>query len=290
MHRHHRLFTVGLLSLALLAACSTTPNANTALTNAQRDYDLARSSSDAPVLAPAEMGAALADLKRARQAQERDAPQAEVSHLAYLAAQRVAMAREKASQRQAEQAMESMAADRDRMRLQARTAEADAARGQLTLAQRQASASNQRADDADERSSDLDAQLRALQAQRTSRGMVVTIGDVLFDVDRAEIKPGGAHQLDQLGALLLRYPTQKALIEGHTDSTGSSAHNQRLSQQRADAVRAHLLGMGIASDRVESRGAGEAAPVASNASQDGRQRNRRVEIILPEGRDRAATR
>ena len=290
MHRHHRLLAVGLLSLALLAACSTTPPANTALTNAQRDYDLARSSSDAPALAAAEMGAALADLKRARQAQERDAPQAEVSHLAYLAAQRVAMAREKASQRQAEQAMESMAAERDRMRLQARTAEADAARGQLTSAQRQASASDQRADDADERSSDLDAQLRALQAQRTSRGMVVTIGDVLFDTDRAEIKPGGADQLNKLGALLLRYPTQMALIEGHTDSTGSSAHNQMLSRQRADAVRAHLLGMGVAGDRLESRGAGEATPVASNASLDGRQRNRRVEIILSEGRDRAATR
>ena len=110
------------------------------------------------------------------------------------------------------------------------------------------------------------------------RGMVVTIGDVLFDTDRAEIRSGGRRNMEKLAAFLKANPERKAMIEGFTDSTGSDVHNRELSGRRADAVMGALVEMGIGSSRLSAHGYGEAYPVAGNGSIGGRQMNRRVEI------------
>ncbi|MDO9561865.1 MAG: OmpA family protein, partial [Bradyrhizobium sp.] len=123
-------------------------------------------------------------------------------------------------------------------------------------------------------------QLKELDAKKTERGMVITLGDVLFAVNRAQLSAGGVRNVQKLADFLNQYPQRKVLIEGHTDSTGSRSINQPLSEQRAEAVRSALAGMGISGDRIETRGYAEAYPVASNNTAAGRQLNRRVEIIL----------
>ena len=226
---------------------------------------------------------------------------AEVDHLAYLASQKVAVAQQTARQKQGEAAVASAEAERDRTRLAARTSEADAAQRlamnaqqDAQAAQRSAEASRRNADasmrtaqsaqmqnaDAQARAAALEEQLRALNAKKTERGMVVTVSDVLFDTGRAELKAGSARNLEKLVAFFNAYPQRTAIVEGFTDSVGSDSSNQDLSTRRAAAVRNTLLEMGVARERISARGYGEAFPVAGNDSNSGRQLNRRVEVVL----------
>jgi len=119
-----------------------------------------------------------------------------------------------------------------------------------------------------------------LQVQQTDRGLVVTLGDILFDVDQAQLNPGGELQVARLADVLHQMPERNVLIEGHTDSAGSDAYNDSLSQRRADAVEDLLIIQGIEPTRVVTRGYGERFPVATNDTAAGRQQNRRVEIVI----------
>ena len=111
--------------------------------------------------------------------------------------------------------------------------------------------------------------------------MVITLGDVLFGINKSELKSGGMHNVQKLADFLKEYPKHKVLIEGYTDSTGSAEHNQKLSERRANSVQAALVSqMGISQDRITTRGYGEEFPVAKNDSTSNRQMNRRVEIII----------
>jgi outer membrane protein OmpA-like peptidoglycan-associated protein len=123
-------------------------------------------------------------------------------------------------------------------------------------------------------------QLKELNAKKTKRGIVITLGDVLFSSNKAELKSGGSHNVQKLADFLNQFPQHKVLVEGYTDSIGSDNHNLALSERRARAVQTALVDMGINSERVTTRGYGEAFPVASNDTATNRQLNRRVEIIL----------
>lgn len=105
-------------------------------------------------------------------------------------------------------------------------------------------------------------------------------GHVTFGTDSAQITPAFYSTLDQVTATINEYRDTRVEIAGHTDSTGSDSYNQQLSERRAQAVASYLLGRGVASNRVSTVGYGEARPVASNETADGRQQNRRVEIVL----------
>jgi outer membrane protein OmpA-like peptidoglycan-associated protein len=165
------------------------------------------------------------------------------------------------------------------------SADADAARN-LAAAQARADADAARASAADAASSaalqaaELQRQIDALQAKATDRGLVLTLGDVLFTSGRADLKVGAASNLDRLVTFLNQYPGRNIEIEGHTDSVGSDDYNQDLSQRRADSVRSYLMQQGINSQRIVAAGKGEHQPVADNGSAGGRQLNRRVEIII----------
>jgi len=166
------------------------------------------------------------------------------------------------------------------MRLDARTTEADTAQRNAATAQRQSEASQRLVQDAEARSRQLEVQLKELDAKKTARGLVITLSDVLFDTDQAQLKSGGMRGVQKLAGVLKEYPQRNVLVEGFTDSTGSDSHNQDLSDRRAKAVRTALLDTGIGADRITNRGYGETFPVASNATASGRQLNRRVEIVV----------
>ena len=126
----------------------------------------------------------------------------------------------------------------------------------------------------------MQAELDALKAKPTERGLVLTLGDVLFDTGKAELNSGASRKLDQLVQFLNDQPNRNVEIDGFTDSVGSDAYNLDLSQRRADAVRSALIGRGIAAARIGSKGYGENYPVASNNEASGRQLNRRVEVVI----------
>ena len=177
----------------------------------------------------------------------------EVDHLAYVASRRVEIARAVAAKRLAQEQTQQLAERKDSVLLQERTREADI----------------------------LARDLRELQARESERGLVVTVSDVFFDVDRADLKPGALGPLSVLAAFLSEHPERVVEVEGHTDSTGTPAYNMDLSRARAEAVRTALIRDGVDPSRIEARGFGETAPIASNRTAAGRLQNRRVEIIVP---------
>jgi len=190
-----------------------------------------------------------------------------------------------ASQRQSEASQRSAQASQLQSEASQRSAEASqrqavTERQAANDAQLNAQASRQQTQDAESRARQLEAQLKEMEAKKTDRGMVITLGDVLFDTNQAKLKSGGMHNVQKLADFFKQYPQRKVLIEGFTDSTGSNSRNQELSDQRASSVRTALLDMGISPERVKSRGYGESYPVAGNDTAAGRQLNRRVEIIV----------
>jgi outer membrane protein OmpA-like peptidoglycan-associated protein len=299
---NHR-FLLSLVTLATLAACSLTPPKSSPLDEARSNYAAAQSNPQVVQLAPGELGQAGDALNQANDAWNKSEDTARIDQLAYLAKQRVAIAEETARQKASEMTSASAAATRDRMRLDARTTEADtaqrnaeasqrqseasqrsaeASQRQSEASQRESEASQRQAQDADARSRQLEVQLKELDAKKTARGLVITLGDVLFDTNKAQLSPGGMRGVQKLADILKQYPQRNVLVEGFTDSIGSSASNQDLSDRRARAVRTALQDTGISAERIANRGYGQTFPVASNASAAGRQLNRRVEIVVSE--------
>ncbi len=131
---------------------------------------------------------------------------------------------------------------------------------------------------ASQQAADLQAELDQMKAKQTNRGIVLTLGDVLFDTGRAELNPGAAAKMDQLAQFLTQHPDRRAEIDGFTDSLGSDAYNEDLSQRRANAVKAALVTRSV--DPTNTQGYGKAYPVASNTDSGGRQLNRRVEVVI----------
>ncbi len=310
-----RIYTLTVLSAAVLAACSSVPRDNPSLIQARTAYQTAQSNTQTRTLAPTELKQAGETLAQAEAAYLKHDDVAHVNHLAYLTNQRVALANEAAARKGAEASVAQAAAERDQLRLAARTREADAATQTAAVAtrdaatsQRQADASQRQADasqrqaadsqqqamasqqmaaasaqqagDAEARNRALERQLNELNAKKTERGLVITIGDVLFDSGQAQLKSGGVQSMQRLSGFLKEYPQRKAMIEGYTDSVGSDGMNQALSARRAEAVMGALLGMGVSRGQLASQGYGETHPVAGNDNAGGRQMNRRVEIVL----------
>lgn len=126
----------------------------------------------------------------------------------------------------------------------------------------------------------LRRQIAELNAKQTERGLIVTLGDVLFETGKSDLKDSASINLSKLAGFLNQQQDRALVIEGHTDSVGSDSYNQELSQRRADSVKAFLIGHGVSPTRITAVGKGESSPVASNDSSSGRQMNRRVEIVI----------
>ncbi|MFJ1468882.1 MULTISPECIES: OmpA family protein [Massilia] len=277
-----------------LAGCSTVPTTTPTLDEARADFVAANNNPQVATYAQMEFKQAGEALDRANQAAAQRESLDTIDRLAYIAKQKIATAQEVAKTKSAEAEVANAARERDRVQLEARTAEADRAKRDAAAAQAQAAAAQAQAQDAQaqaaaaqqqaaqqaDRAARLEALLVELHAQKTERGMVVTIGDVLFATDRAELNANGMATVKKLAEIMTQNPDRTVMVEGFTDSTGTAAHNKDLSERRAASVAQALVGLGVPRERIGMRGYGEAFPVASNDTAANRQLNRRVEIVL----------
>ncbi len=281
-----------------LAACSSTRAPNAALDQARSSYAAVQSDSQVNSLAADELRQAATAMRAADQAFTDGEDTQHVDHLAYMTSQRVVIARETTSSRRDQAITAGAAAERDRLRLAVRTNEANTAQQQLAISQQgnadKAAALSQADADArlaqersqgqiarrDARLADMQMQMDALNAKKTTRGMVVTLGDVLFDNNQSKLTAASSNNLAKLAEFFRRNPGRTALIEGYTDSVGSAESNQVLSERRANSVKNALVQLGVASSALTASGQGEAMPAADNATSAGRQMNRRVEILF----------
>jgi outer membrane protein OmpA-like peptidoglycan-associated protein len=205
----------------------------------------------------------------------------------FIAAREVDVAWAQAETRLLEDQRAELNEQRDTERLNSRTREADRARSDAERARDEADMARRDADQARSDSNqariaseELRRQIEELNAKATDRGLVVTLGDMLFETGKSQLKGNAAENLSKLSRFLNTYPDRTLLIEGHTDSMGSEESNFSLSQRRADSVRMYLLEQGINTSRLSAIGKGENHPVASNDSISGRALNRRVEVII----------
>jgi outer membrane protein OmpA-like peptidoglycan-associated protein len=175
---------------------------------------------------------------------------------------------------------------------EARVAEGQQERDRIQMAarSREANVAIQQRDQATQQAANLQAEVEQLKATQTNRGLVLTLGDVLFDTGRATLNPGANLKLDRLASFLNEHPDRRVQIEGFTDSVGSDSYNQDLSERRAESVKAALVARGIDPGRVTTEGYGKAYPVASNSESGGRQLNRRVEVVIGNGNSPIAPR
>jgi outer membrane protein OmpA-like peptidoglycan-associated protein len=278
----------------LLAACQTVPTTPPALAEARDALRAAESDPAVVGNAPLQLQQARDALARAERQWADDQNVDEMQTLTHIARQRVAIARAVAERQLYEARVQQAQAERERVRADVRAREAQTERQRAMTAQDQLQRQQQeatlamesartQAQEAAERNRRLEAELRDLQAKETTRGLVITLGDVLFDTDRAELRDGSLRSLQRIATVLRDHPERRVLIEGHTDSQGSASYNLELSERRAEAVRRALTAQGVSPSQVEVRALGQANPVASNQTAAGRQLNRRVEIIFSDG-------
>jgi outer membrane protein OmpA-like peptidoglycan-associated protein len=291
----YRFVPMTLIAAAIVSGCSTVPNAS--LIDAHNSYNNARTDAEVGTLAELEMKQANDTLMKADRVYAEDDQDESVDHLAYIASQQVAIAQVTAQRKIAERAVNDAEGKRNQVRLDARTAEADAAKRQVVRSQQTVNRQATElavADANSQRDQALIAQqdilINELNAKKTARGLVITLGDVLFRSNKANLQSGGLRNLDKLADFLNQYPDYKLLVEGYTDSRGSVDMNQELSDRRAYSVRTALVDSGVNSDRVKTRGYGEDYPVADNDTASSRQMNRRVEIILSDAKGNIASR
>jgi len=316
MNTCSKLFATAALA-AGLSACQTTPPTNADLV-AARSAVAAASADPGAARATVELDNARLALQRAEAAWADRRDSEETRHLAYLTQRRADIALAVAAQARADERLQQAGADRERVRLQARTREAEvaaqsaraaqanaqmaqadaqsaqaaaqSAQGQAARSQQDADAARLQAQQQAERAAALERDLQSLAARSTQRGMVVTLGDVLFATGQATLQPGAQRSVQQLAAVLQQYPERRVLIEGFTDNQGSEQMNLDLSQRRADAFRVALLAAGVDASRIDVRAHGKAFPVADNNTAAGRQQNRRVEVLFSNGDGRFAGR
>jgi len=172
------------------------------------------------------------------------------------------------AQRRARELREQAAAERERA--QQERSRTEVAEGRIAVAQ--------------DRLTELRQSFAELKPRLTDRGLVLTLGEVLFGFDSANLKPYTQRIMERLADFLQTHPKYTQKIEGHTDSVGTATYNLQLSRARAQSVAEALLSRGIARERISVEGFGETRPVASNETETGRRENRRVEVVISQGR------
>ncbi|WP_161965600.1 OmpA family protein [Steroidobacter cummioxidans] len=266
MKRSYYLLSIAAVA-GLLTACSSTPPRVEDLEVARAVVPQVEASPRAGVAATNVSDARKA-LNEANKLADQGANVGDIEFQAQVASRNAQIANEKILTAQAQDEIQKGNAERTQVLADARAAEAKRA---------------------EQRANSLEQELSDMRAKKTERGMVLTLGDVLFDTGKATLKPGAYNTIDRLASVLMEAPDRKVVIEGHTDSVGSDEMNQALSERRAAAVQTALMERGVAANQITAVGKGKSMPVASNDNAEGRQRNRRVEMVFSDNRSRVAS-
>jgi outer membrane protein OmpA-like peptidoglycan-associated protein len=269
-----------MISALLLAGCAGTPDTNPAVKQAQNSYKQIKNDTLVANNAPIALKEARKAVMAAQSTLKNGKDKAVVDHKAYMATQKIKIAKQTAMLNAAQDEVKRAKTERQKVQLKARKSEAEAAERRAKQQQAKAEEAQRSAKEAQQKAQKLADQLKNLKAKMTKRGLVLTLGDVLFDVDKADLKPGGEKAASKLAHFLKEYPKRQVLIEGYTDNTGSEDYNLKLSKHRAKSVKQAIVNDGIASNRINTIGYGEQYPVATNNTSAGRQRNRRVEVVI----------
>lgn len=256
-----------LTGLLFVGGCATAPrDPGDQLRAARQSYEAIEKDEEVARSAAESLGRSGRALEEAERLLNSGAGMDRVDHHAYLADRYAEIASEEAEQARLQREIEQARERRQQVRLE--------------LEQREALAAQEEAQSAKQVAAELRARLSSLQTKMTERGVVLTLGDVLFDFDEATLKPGGERVAGRIAEFLREFPDHRILVEGHTDSLGPESYNETLSQSRAEALRSAIVQRGIGDSRIAVEGLGEQYPVASNDTEAGRQRNRRVEVVV----------
>ena len=266
------------LALAL-GACVSMPQPNAALETARLAVQTAEADSNVNKFAPLDLDRARKDLSIAEDAALHH-QDADVDQPAYLATQNARLAQAHGAAKADDARVAAGQMERDQIVLASRTREAANAKASAANSKVVAEVALDQRDQANQATARVQAELDALKATPTPRGLVMTLGDVLFDTGRAELKSGAGRKMDQLAQFLVEHPDRRVQIDGFTDSIGTDSYNEDLSQRRADAVKTALINRGVQPSRIGTEGYGKAYPVANNTDSGGRQLNRRVEVVI----------
>lgn len=234
-----------ILWIVFVTAC--TPSVNMSLERARANYQQAQNDPGlkADADASADLVAAEKLLQQAETSWQEDHDFDETSHLSYLTDRKIDLARAAASRDASKRTFDELSAQKDQILLKAR-----------------------------------DAEIAKLKAKRVPQGILITLGDVLFDTARSNLKAGSLQEIYPVVEYLKEHPETIVKIQGYTDSRGSEDYNIQLSQMRAESVRDFLISNGITPERITAQGLGKDYPVATNSTAVGRQQNRRVEVTI----------
>jgi outer membrane protein OmpA-like peptidoglycan-associated protein len=241
-----------ILVSVFLTGCASAPPHNTNLDAAMSAYQTASQDPSVMQAAPEQLQKASSAIDKAKSLYQKNPSDTDVDHYAYLAKRRVEIANEKAENDTIQSEIKKAGAQRDALMLQSKQQKIDQLRDQLS----------------------------SMKAKNTNRGLVLTLGSVLFDVNRASLKSGATQNVDKLAQFMNADPKRNVMIEGYTDNTGKAQYNKILSLRRAESVRDALVSDGINPQRIITKGYGAKYPVASNKTSAGRQENRRVEVVI----------
>jgi outer membrane protein OmpA-like peptidoglycan-associated protein len=244
------------LGTTLLVDCASKPPINTQLLEqARTEVTNFSNNPSAQQMASAEFAQSRSSLSQADDALKENR-QSDVDYHSYMAIRQAQTGEARIAEQAARQQLVQAKSDREKIVLEARNAELEAK--------------------------------NKLAAQQTERGMVLTLSGVLFDTGKATLKPGATPTLDRVSSYMSQFPKTRLRIEGHTDNTGSTATNEELSHLRAQTVADALVSRGVPRNRLDITGLGPEMPVASNATAEGRQQNRRVEMVFSDDAGRFA--
>ena len=243
------MFLPSLLQVVWLASACGTPQPTTSVIEARQAFNQVLQDPKVSQHASVRLYEAQQASDNLENAIQRGEDEEEVEHLAYLSRRRSEIAQSAARSGELKQDAKQLAERRD----------------QITMAAR------------DREIADL---RRELAARETPRGLVMTLGDVLFQTGKSNLLGGAERQIGRVADVLKSAPDRKVIVEGHTDDVGSESFNQQLSERRAQSVADSLISHGVQSDRIQVRGLGEGSPVVPNTDAASRQRNRRVDIVL----------
>jgi outer membrane protein OmpA-like peptidoglycan-associated protein len=266
---------------AAIAGCVSAPQHSDQVERARAQIETLSQDPLAQQAAGKDLDAARKSLQDAETALREKQEPAVVDHYAYLAQRHAEAGEARVTEAHSRQVVARAEGERNKVLLEAREREAQKAQAQAESARSETAATQAQLASAQQ-------QLADLQAKQTDRGTVVTLGDVLFDTGQATLKPGADLSINRLATYLNGHPQTKVIIEGHTDSRGSASYNEALSDRRARAVATALEARGIAPGQIQTAARGKDFPVASNETAEGRQQNRRVEIVFSDESGRFA--